>query len=466
MSLVSIKFLLFFPVVVLLYWLLPLRLRNALLLVASVAFYLLHRPVYGVWLAWITIISYFAARNLESNRSRGKVAIWLGVLLLPLLYFKIKAPFIDSWCPELMQFDFPGLHWMLPIGLSCYTLQTVGYVIDVWRRTTPRIVSPLRHALFVTFLPTVTSGPIQRSKDMAWQMDSEGRPFDSTLFVQGMKSLVWGYFLKLAVADRFGVYCDSVINFSTQYNALTVFMSLMLYTIQIYTDFAGYSCIAIGAGNMLGFKMVDNFRRPLFSVGMKELWTRWHISFSSWLRDYVYIPLGGSRHGKTRAVVNTIATFIVSGMWHGVRPGYICWGIGHGIAVSAERFLPMKTIRNNVLLRSLMMFTTFITLSLLWSLFRDDWMQVCDIWRTMLFGSHDFIWIIVDAERTTGTLLMMLLGALIVVAKDTWDEFGQPRCTRWRKGRSIVSMLFYVTIVLLTIAIGVTDAGQFIYLRF
>ncbi len=464
---VSLEFALFLPVLCACYWLCPARWRNALLLVASVAFYMLHRPAYGVALAWVCAASYAAVRLVASPQAT-RARLWQGVALVaaPMLWFKLKAPLVHALLPPGLWDSLPGLGWALPLGLSCYTLQAVSLVVDVYRRRTPPHRSPVDHALYVCFLPTVASGPIQHSTALMWQIDGHRGAFDGTLALAGAKRLVWGLFMKLAVADRFGIYVSSVLDLSTHYNSPTVFIALLCFTVQIYCDFAGYSLMAIGTANLLGYRLPDNFRRPLLAVGMKELWTRWHISLSSWLRDYVYIPLGGSHTSPWRSRANVMATFAVSGLWHGVSPSYLCWGLGHGVVVAIDHLLPISRLRAHWLPRLLTTAATIVTLSVLWAFFRSSMHQSLDILRTLFTAGFDGGWMLSDERQVRTTLITMAAMLLVVAVHDLRTEFFPGALASWRRGRTPAVMLYYVLLLVGVLLFGVLDPGQFIYLRF
>ena len=467
MSFVSLYFILFLPILCITYWLCPLRWRNSLLLVASVLFYMLPHPTYGVMLLWVWASSYLAVRWVSRDNPQLS-RLWVGVLgvLLPMLFFKIKAPVVDAFFPQGLPTGIPGLNWIFPLGLSCYSLQAVSLIIDVYKGRTQRDPSLVNHALYVSFLPTVTSGPILHSTDLMWQITANRGGFDRDMAFIGTKRLIWGLFMKVVVADRFGIYVNAVLDHSTLYNSPTVFIALLCYTVQIYCDFAGYSHMAIGTANLLGFDMPENFRRPLFSMGLKELWTRWHISLSSWLRDYVYFPLGGSRCKTWRMCLNLLATFAVSGMWHGVRLSYLCWGVGNGLMVMLEHFLPLRRWRKLPVMRVAWSVLSICVLSILWAFFFDHIEQSIDILSVLFTKGFDGGWIMIDTIRTKATLIAMAGGFAIVAMRDIYEEFFPTALASWYKGRSAVTFMFYITLILLVLVFGVMETGQFIYLRF
>lgn len=467
MPIVSLKFLLFFPAVVMIYYALPRRARNPFLLVAGLVFYFMYGFSFGLMLLWVIGASYVAALRVQRDGcSRWALVFWLAMCLGPMLFFKIKAPVLDALPPDSWVMKIPGLNWAVVVGLSCYTLQAVGYVVEVYKRRVAAERSLLTHALFVSFLPTVTSGPIQHTVPLLPQLQAGGKAFDAPMFLQGVKTFIWGLFLKLVVADRFGIYVNSVLPEAAHYNAVTVLLALVCLTIQIYTDFAGYSAMAIGLGQMLGFTIPENFRRPLFSVGMKELWRRWHISLSSWLRDYVYIPLGGSRCAKWRVALNSVIAFLVSGMWHGLQPTYLVWGLGNGLVVASEVFLPWNGLRKHRATRLLGMLLTVLTMSLLLGFFRDSWAEVTALFTTLFTGFSSWHLMMGDATRTQATLLAMALFFGVVLLRDVYDEWLASRFTAWHRGRLAVSLVFHAVLVVLVLLFGVMDSGSFIYLKF
>lgn len=467
MSFASLAFVLFLPLLCAIYWSCPRRWRNVVLLAASVLFYMLPDPTYGPALVWVWVTSYVAVGRV-SREGATRTDLWVGVMatLLPMLLLKVRVPVVEAFFPQLPRTALPGLNWVFPLGLSCYSLQAVSLVVDVYKRRTVADRSLVNHALYVSFLPTVTSGPIQHSTHLLWQISSHRGGFDPELAVAGGKRLVWGLFMKVVVADRFGIYVDSVLDHCEHYNSPTVLIALLCYTVQIYCDFAGYSHMAIGTAGLLGYTLPDNFRRPWLSVGMKELWTRWHISLSSWMRDYVYIPLGGSRCGAWRSALGVMVTFAVSGLWHGARLSYLCWGLGHGLVVLLERLLPMERWRRRAMPRMLCTMATLLVLSVLWAFFREHIGLSLKIVRVLFTGGFDGGWMMVDEMRTHAMLVMMGFGLAVVAARDVRDEYFPTLLANWHRGRTAASLTFHALLLLLVLAIGVVDTGQFIYHRF
>lgn len=429
---------------------------------------MLPRPAYGVLLLWVWVTSYLAVRAVEGGNATPR-RVWVGALMvmLPMLTLKFTAPIIDNFFPHMLKHGIPGVNAVFPIGLSCYTLQAVSLVIDVYKRRTRRDPSLINHALYVSFLPTVSSGPIQLSTHLMKQIGRNHKlPFKYSLAIAGTKRIIWGLFMKVAVADRIGIYVNSVLQHSEQYNSPTVLIALVCYTMQIYCDFAGYSHMAIGTANVLGYTLPDNFKRPLLAMGLKQLWTRWHISLGSWLRDYVYFPLGGSRCSRRRMITNLLFTFAMSGMWHGVRLSYLCWGMGNGLMVTLDHFLPLDRWRKMPIARVAWSLISVIMLSVLWAFFRDDVNESLRILNTLFTGGFAGGWIITDRLHTIATLTAMAAGMAVVAARDISLEYFSHRLAAWHTARKAITFVFYVSLIIVVLLFGVMGTGQFIYQRF
>ena len=341
----SPQFLIFFPVVTLAYFLVPQRGRCAWLLAASYFFYLCWNPEYVVLLLLVTAVSYAAAlltdRRQDRRWRRGWTAAGIAATLAGLFFFKYFNFAADTAAAVLSWVGItaagPHLDLVLPLGLSFYTFQAVGYLADVCGGKTAAEGNFLRYALFLSFFPKLVSGPIDRSDGLLAQMrEGQGEwglnaPFDFDRMRRGLLLMVWGMFLKLVIADRLAILVDTVFPSYWEYGGVHLAAAAVSFSLQIYCDFGGYSAIAIGAAQILGFRLMDNFRQPYLSLSIREFWRRWHISLSSWFRDYLYIPLGGSRKGKERTWVNLMVTFLVSGLWHGASWNFVAWGGLHGL---------------------------------------------------------------------------------------------------------------------------------------
>ena len=363
----SLEFLLFLPTVFAVYWILNLwtnrprglQAQNLLLLIASYVFY-------GWWdwrflslIAFSTLVDFavgiqIANANaleiptnaddaLRSRTAKRWLGVSLGVNLGLLGYFKYANFFIenwiDAWSTVGVHMDPWTLKVILPVGISFYTFQTLSYSIDIYRRKLLPTTNLIEFAAFVSFFPQLVAGPIERASALLPQIASR-RNFDYEEGVSGLRLILWGMFKKVVVADTCAIYVNDVFANYTEYSGPTLMMGALFFAFQIYGDFSGYSDIAIGIARLFGIKLMTNFKTPYFSRDIAEFWRRWHISLSTWFRDYLYIPLGGSRVGKWKAVRNTFAIFLVSGFWHGANWTFIVWGLIH-----AALFLPLLLAR-------------------------------------------------------------------------------------------------------------------------
>lgn len=334
----SYSFFIFFPVVVMIHFALPKRVQYIWLLVASYYFYMNWDARYVLLLLFSTVVTYFsgiALEKVQTDRARkAAVAISFVLNIGVLFFFKYFDFAVDSINLVLMQTGLsvpkPDLNVLLPVGISFYTFQALSYTMDVYRKDIVAERNFFRYALFVSFFPQLVAGPIERSRNLLSQVN-QTHQFDYDKMREGLLIMLWGYFLKLVVADRVAIVVNTVYGDYTQYGGAYIIMASVLFAVQIYCDFAGYSTIAIGAAKILGFQLMENFDCPYFSLSIGEFWRRWHISLSSWFRDYLYIPLGGNRKGTVIKYRNLMIVFLVSGLWHGAAGTYVVWGLIHGI---------------------------------------------------------------------------------------------------------------------------------------
>lgn len=352
----SFSYLIFFPVVVLLYFAIPHKARYLWLLVASYYFYMAWNPKYALLMALSTILTYLSGllignenRLAEAARKDGSAGraqmsgyafrkkLWVFLSMtsnLSILFlFKYFDFFIDNANRVLGRFGMellnPAFDVILPVGISFYTFQALSYTMDVYRGEIYVEKNPFKYALFVSFFPQLVAGPIERSKNLLVQI-SRRHYFDYERAKNGLLLMFWGFFLKLVVADRVAVIVNTVYNGYTNYQGLVLVVATLFFGIQIYCDFASYSLIAKGSAQVMGFRLMDNFRQPYFARSIGEFWHRWHISLSTWFRDYLYIPLGGNRKGTLRKYINIMIVFLVSGLWHGANWTFLVWGFLHG----------------------------------------------------------------------------------------------------------------------------------------
>ena len=415
----SVTFAVFLPLVFILYYLVPHKYRWVFLLTASYAFYMNLHAGYGLLLLFTTILTYTLARRLEASPadSRKKLCLWGGILplLLILLVYKTANPLIG----QLNEMIAAGkvslqpitLSLLLPAGVSFYFFQSMGYLIDVYKGKIKAEQHFGYYALFVSFFPQLLAGPIGRADSLLPQYKKQ-RPFDYENVTYGLKLMVWGYFKKLVIADVFASTVNDIYDNAQAYVGLAFLVATVMFAIEIYCDFSGYSDIAIGCARLFGIDLMTNFKSPYFSFSIREFWSRWHISLSTWFRDYVYIPLGGNRVSKWRHCLNLLITFLVSGFWHGSSLTYILWGGIHGVLQVIETLLFPKRRRGIEVKRRKHWWqlpVTFILLCFTWIFFRANSIQ-------------DAIWIISrmfwDIERPLNYLQtgIMCLGISPIVA--------------------------------------------------
>jgi D-alanyl-lipoteichoic acid acyltransferase DltB (MBOAT superfamily) len=348
----SIDFAIFLPVIFILYWFVTnknLKLQNALIVLSSYIFY-------GWWdwrflslIIFSTIVDYLIGISLskQENQNKRKILLWTSILVnLGFLgFFKYYNFFLDNF---ITAFSFFGteinansLNIILPVGISFYTFQTLSYTIDVYKRKLEPTKDFIAFSAFVSFFPQLVAGPIERATNLLPQFYSK-RHFDYSKVVDGMRQILWGLFKKIVIADNCAKYANIIFNDSSEYSGSTLVLGAIFFTFQIYGDFSGYSDIAIGTSRLFGFNLKQNFAFPYFSRDIAEFWRRWHISLSTWFRDYLYIPLGGSRGGTWQKIRNVFIIFLVSGFWHGANWTFIAWG-----ALNALYFLPILITNNN-----------------------------------------------------------------------------------------------------------------------
>ena len=348
----SIDFAVFLPIVFLLYWLLAnknLRLQNALIVLASYVFY-------GWWdwrflslILFSTLVDFTIGRKLknEENKTKRKILLWTSIFVnLGFLgFFKYANFFLDNFKSAFSFFGSAittnSLSIILPVGISFYTFQTLSYTIDVYKRKLAPTNDFIVFSAFVSFFPQLVAGPIERATNLLPQFYKK-RTFEGSKAVDGMRQILWGLFKKMVIADSCAELANHIFNNSAEMNGSSLVLGAIFFTFQIYGDFSGYSDIAIGTSRLFGFNLMQNFKFPYFSRDIAAFWRRWHISLSTWFRDYLYIPLGGSRGGRWMKVRNTFAIFIVSGFWHGANWTFIVWGILHAIY-----FLPLLLTNKN-----------------------------------------------------------------------------------------------------------------------
>ncbi|MBO4458815.1 MAG: MBOAT family protein [Butyrivibrio sp.] len=404
MSFISFAFMIFLPIAVAINFLVPKKFRYIWLFVVSMAFYYT-AGIGAMVLLLISIASvYESGIMMGRNKSKSKL------ILICSLVFNIGILFVSKYLNFVLgmvgsiaygESDAMRLNLILPLGLSFYILKSVGYLIDVYRGDIEPEKNIIKLALFVSFFPQILAGPIERAGNMIKQFENPV-PLDFDRFRNGLFQMLWGYFLKLVIAERLAIYVDSVLSAETGTVGAVSFMAIMFYTFQIYADFAGYSHISIGVSRILGIDVMKNFESPYLARSIAEFWRRWHISLSSWFRDYLYIPLGGNRKGEVRRYINVLIVFTVSGIWHGAGFNFLVWGLLHGIYQVIGRILtPMRDKvaamfnvgRSSFSHRVIKTVGTFILVSYAWVFFRADSMTqaLTLIKRSIAFTPWKFV---------------------------------------------------------------------------
>ena len=446
----SNAFYIFFPIVFTVYWIIPAKYRWGVLLISSYYFYMSWNIKYVTLILTTTLVSYCAALLMERTESRRKKKLCLTSALLisfGILFFFKYFNFLSKSVTDVLQsFAIPvgqaTLNLMLPVGISFYTFQTLSYVIDVYRGEVKACRHFGKYATFISFFPQLVAGPIERTRNLLPQIEGE-HTFHTEKGIRGAKMIAWGFFKKIAIADTVAIYVDTVYNAAESFTGFPLLLATVLFTSQIYCDFSGYSDIAVETAGLLDIDLMINFKSPYFSASIREFWSRWHISLSTWFRDYVYIPLGGNRRGPWRTRWNLLVTFLVSGLWHGADWTYVLWGGIHGLGQILEReWNRMFRIDPNKK-TWLKMGCTFLFVSVTWIFFRANTISDASYILTHLFdgitdpkayltdGYHAFQHAGMVQVPGLSTLIISFLCILILLlhdrlnqTKDVWARIG------------------------------------------
>ena len=394
------------------------------------------------------------------GQKRKRLAWCFALLgLLPLLVFKYYNFINDSVTAGLasigLQFSLPGLNWAIPVGISFFSFQAVGYMLDVYHGRVKAERNIVDYILFVSFFPQVFSGPISKADELLPQIKKERR-FDYQQGVQGLHFLLWGMFLKLVLADRLGLYVDKVVADYGMYSGGTCMLSAVFYSLQIYGDFAGYSLMAIGVAKTLGFDLINNFNRPYFASSITGFWKRWHISLTRWLTQQVYIPMGGSRCSKLRNYWNIFVTFLVSGSWHGANWTFIVWGVIHGFAQIIEKAIGLNKKESKGIVKALRIIVTFIIVTIAWLFFR-----IPTLGDAVQFIGHAFSDISMPEVLSVTNFAIYVMAIALVFFKESREEFFPTKMKFL--GNKYVKWAEYVVVFCLILLCGALDSGSFIY---
>ncbi|HOO27525.1 MAG TPA: MBOAT family O-acyltransferase [Lachnospiraceae bacterium] len=459
----SVDFLVFFPVVLLIYFFIPKRIRYIWLLIASYYFYTSWDVKYVGCLLFSTLVTYFAglligryrhAEKYDTSVQGGQKETLLFIICLLLNFsmlfiFKYTNFMLDNIADlaGLLKITFkePDIELLLPVGISFFTFQSAGYLIDVYKGEINPEKNLLKYALFVSFFPNILSGPIERAKNMLPQIENckQMKLWNYERITEGAVYMLWGYFLKMVIADRSALLVNTVYGNYRMYGSVALITATFFFAVQIYCDFASYSYLALGAAKILGFSIMNNFNAPYFSKSIGEFWRRWHISLSSWLRDYLYIPLGGNRRGRFRKHLNTIIVFFVSGVWHGANWGYVVWGLLHGVyIVIGDLLRPYKKRAANTFhiktqsfsYRLLQTGITFLLVCFSWIFFKTEQLSAAvEVIRRMfvkwdpwtIFDGTIYTWGLSEKDfRITVFTILLLLAADLIKKKKGGNVIG------------------------------------------
>jgi alginate O-acetyltransferase complex protein AlgI len=472
----SLHFLLFFLVLTTAYFLLPHRFRWILLLAGSCYFYMAFIPIYILILGFTIVVDYFAGIWLEKTEGKRKKYFLIASLVANigvLAVFKYYNFLNDNLSALLNSIGYtntiPHLSIILPIGLSFHTFQAMSYTIEVYRGNQKAEHKFGIYALYVMFYPQLVAGPIERPQNLIHQF-YEKHEFEYKRVVEGLKLMLWGFFMKLVIADRLAIYVNAVYDNSAQHSGITLLVATVFFAFQIYCDFAGYSNIAIGAAKVMGFNLMTNFNRPYFSRSISEFWKRWHISLSSWFRDYLYISLGGNRVSIPRLYLNLLIVFVISGLWHGANWTFIIWGALNGFyLVFAIVTANLRKNINHLLLidrlpglqNFLQITITFGLACFAWVYFRaGSWHQSSDIlYKIFTFQGPLFI-------GPPAFLIYSISGIVFLMLVETKIEYFQESISFFHHPKVWVRNLSYTILIMMILLIGVFDGGQFIYFQF
>lgn len=491
----SIHFMLFFPIVTLMYFLITPKVRWVWLLISSYYFYMCWNPKYAILMGFSTIVTYFSgilisnANSIKNEVKREKVKVIFVILSLVinlgiLFFFKYYEFFFYNLSRVFsivnINIIYPTFDIILPVGISFYTFQALSYTIDVYRGDVEVEKNLGKYALFVSFFPQLLAGPIQKSKDLLKQFDNT-YSFEYVRVKNGLLLMLWGLFQKMVVADRAAILVNTVYNSPSKYSGLHIIIATVFFAVQIYCDFASYSNIAIGAAKVMGFQLTNNFAQPYLSTSIKEFWRRWHISLGSWFRDYLYIPLGGNRRGKLRTYINIMIVFLCSGLWHGASINFVIWGGLHGMyQIIGDILRPIKdrvirrfNIKDNVFSFKLMqVIINFILVDFAWIFFKASSFSSAKIIIRNLFTFNP--WVLIDGSIFTLGLekkdfLVVSFAIFVVVIIDLLQskisllEVFSEQNVLFRWGA-------YISILLIIIIFGsygpAYSAQQFIYFQF
>lgn len=491
----SYEFLLFFPAVVLVYFIIPKRFQQVWLLLASYYFYMSWNAKYIVLLLFATVVTYagglgmdFMGRKKPDSPAGRRICLAVSIVAnLSLLFFFKYVNFAVGYLNRILglchiriidrTFDV-----LLPVGISFFTFQAIGYVIDVYRGKTKAEKNFVRYALFIAFFPQLVAGPIERSGNLLGQV-GQTHKFRYDRVKNGLLLMLWGFFLKIVLADRIAVIVDKIYGEPNEYNGLLIVVATVLFGFQIYCDFCGYSTIARGAARVMGFELMENFKAPYLAMNVTDFWRRWHISLTGWFRDYLYIPLGGNRKGRLRRYVNIMIVFLASGLWHGASLSFVIWGGLNGVYQIVEDLCkPFITAWRNAFphdrewwgYRWLCRLGTFLLVDFSWFFFRAGSLSnAAVLWRQMTGEFNPWIFfsgVLYELGLGSQEFFIMLVSIVVLLWVDSIHERGLHVLDLLEKRGLLCRTLAVSGLFFAVVMLGVYGSGQdvatFIYFAF
>ena len=486
----SLQFLIFFPIVTLVYFLIPHKIRYLWLLGASYYFYMCWNPEYALLMATSTVITYASGIFIDKGKTELSRKIMVGISftlnLAILFYFKYFYFTVDNInaIRQLLGLSVltPKFDVILPVGISFYTFQALSYTVDVYRKELEPEKNILKYALFVSFFPQLVAGPIERSKNLIKQVH-ERHYFDYNRVRSGLLIMLWGFFLKLVIADRAAILVNTAYDNPENFSGLLLTVATVTFAVQIYCDFASYSIIALGAAKVMGFELMKNFEQPYLSTSIAEFWRRWHISLSSWFKDYLYIPMGGNRKGAFRKYFNLMTVFLVSGLWHGASWHYVIWGAVHGVyqivggsSKNFRRFVCaiLNIDRNTAHYKLFQRFVTFVLVCFAWIFFRSANMTQANLIIGKIFTDFE-PWSIYGGGLTSmgldgANLVVLAVSLAILCFVSIWEHRGVPVVKKIEGMHIFARWPIYYGLLFAVLIFGIYGPGfaasQFIYFQF
>lgn len=471
----SVAYAIFLPCVFLIYWILPHKLRCPLLLIASYYFYMSWNAKYIVLIATTTLVSYLCAIMIEKTNTavikRLSITTALGISLGILYLFKYYN-FSLELIEHFAVINAPKLDFLLPVGISFYTFQTLSYVIDVYRGKVSAEKNIIVYATFVSFFPQLVAGPIERTSNLLPQIRNEKR-FDYDGARYGVRLILWGLYKKMVVADNLAIWVDQVYGDVRSYTGSSLLIAAIFFSVQIYCDFSGYSDIARGSAKLLNIDLTENFRSPYFSGSIREFWSRWHISLSTWFRDYLYIPLGGNRVSKLRNIVNYMITFLASGLWHGANLTFAAWGGIHGAGQVYEKAFGVENYDNKRkdVYWYIRVATVFGFVTLAWVFFRaSNFRDAIYVIKNMFVGITALkSYFASGMEALSITPLMIIRIIMVYLAPLLIYDFISLKTDicEWIGQRSIfVRYAFLIILIAIVMVYGYVGQSTFVYFQF